>query len=161
MLVPAYAHSTCKRFNLYITRWWQVNSCIDKSIWRYSGITTNEDSYNVWLKTLGFSTFSSGGLPQRYLRNGLILTVRRASFGAYPRGYSPEVVGYYRGRQDRVRVRVRTAIPLLAWHSLLGGYKEGCSHQLPVGALSRQALREVTPVGRCVPWVLHRKYETK
>ena len=70
----------------------------------------------------------------------------KGKFWGYPRGYYPQLAGSYRGRQDRVR----NGIPLLAWHSLLVGLQRGVFQpQLRVGVgLPRQALKEVTPVGR-------------
>ena len=96
--------------------------------WRNSGITTNEDFYYVWLKTLGYSSSVLGRIFYGYFSStwgtSLILAVPRASFWGLPLRVLSPSSWFYQGRQYRVRARVRTWIPLLVWHSLLLGYSK-------------------------------------
>ena len=100
---------------LFYLSYWLITlcggcACRDKHIWWNSGITINEDSSYVWLKTLEKFILSSGedlGSLQWYLRDRLDpCYIPRTSFWGLP-------LKVYQGRQDRVRARVRTEIPHL------------------------------------------------
>ena len=84
----------------------------------------------LWVFHLQYWGGGGGGfvrLRQRYLRYGLILEVLSASFGTYPRGYYPQVVGSYR---VRIELELESELEFLFLHCThtWWGYKEECFH---------------------------------
>ena len=98
-------------------------ACIDKLIWRNSGIYTNEDFSHVWLRNVGFTPPVLGGGTYRvtsgYLKDRLDPWGTKGKFLVLTPGGVTPLCCTRGGGQVRVVVGVRTWSHLHMWYSLL------------------------------------------